>query len=881
MQLIVTAEREAGHYTQYSKEYGQLEAFLTTAPLTTTIEHRVPVGRFAFLEGRLVHTNEVLVSLGDNWFVDRSAAQAKDIARRRREYADQNAATKQDELMQLKLRLELTNESASAEGSLASRLVDKDGDELNEEGLKFVEIREEEDEHGNITLDQKVLGNPSTVPTHPQKSASNPSKSIINTIDSKTLSEPKKPVANPPPKPIPSKPRTATTTVTSKTMEAKPKPGNKSALVAANTSKSAAVVVSKSSNSSKSIPSAQKGPKSKPALGSFELEFLKKLEAMERQEEEGIVPTENMDPDNSAIPSDNLGYEVPADSDGEEDEKEDGQDDDDEYEKGLQEFSSGIHEDDDDDDFNDGVVFVPIEKKETSGGKSDDDDDGEEYEDDDEESIDDGDSDQERDHRQRQQPNIAIHKTAPTETRPTKSASVVVENSTQTVASSPTSISSNLPPINNPGDIYIRMKFVADAAAAVVIPTSKAASVTSSKPSTLAVAKPTKTTITKPAPPSKTTIPPETSIFLQDKIQEHVNSDDEDLESIGSEDIEDFLLGREIAKEYHERRRVLLAQQEKILDKMSDEVKEQVELAEENRTKSRFRSQRIGFPSESLKHEITEYIETQKREEAIARDEEKRFGVPGNSPSIVAPTDKASTHPPATTSLKSSLTSPTADALAQSSSAVSSSNGAKPKFKPIVKPKKSVSFSEEALDSPSAKDESIPSSPYNFKGVSSSSSPSPASAAKTAAPPVPKEEPVVQLPRVSKFKASRQAAGSVGAMVTQPAPVKVPVLVKESTSAAKPVSAIVSEKVIPLPNESVKNVLLEKSPVPTTSTTTNSNGSTVYKANEQDEIIIHHRPVAEVVMERAVPTQQPTRTGDGPVVVKKKSLFRTMREGTH
>ncbi len=37
------------------------------------------------MPGKLVHTNEVLVMLGDNWFVDRSAVQAAEIVDRRME----------------------------------------------------------------------------------------------------------------------------------------------------------------------------------------------------------------------------------------------------------------------------------------------------------------------------------------------------------------------------------------------------------------------------------------------------------------------------------------------------------------------------------------------------------------------------------------------------------------------------------------------------------------------------------------------------------------------------------------------------------------------------------------------------------------------------
>jgi len=37
------------------------------------------------MPGKLIHTNEVLVMLGDNWFVDRSAVQAAAIVDRRME----------------------------------------------------------------------------------------------------------------------------------------------------------------------------------------------------------------------------------------------------------------------------------------------------------------------------------------------------------------------------------------------------------------------------------------------------------------------------------------------------------------------------------------------------------------------------------------------------------------------------------------------------------------------------------------------------------------------------------------------------------------------------------------------------------------------------
>jgi hypothetical protein len=51
--------------------------------LTGKMLFQVPIGKVAFFPGHLIHTNEILVLLGDNWFVERSAKQACEIVQRR------------------------------------------------------------------------------------------------------------------------------------------------------------------------------------------------------------------------------------------------------------------------------------------------------------------------------------------------------------------------------------------------------------------------------------------------------------------------------------------------------------------------------------------------------------------------------------------------------------------------------------------------------------------------------------------------------------------------------------------------------------------------------------------------------------------------------
>lgn len=65
----------------------------------------VPFGPLAFMPGKLVHTNEILVLLGDNWFVERSAKQACGIIDRRAKsiHKEIENLQKQKELLQPRL----------------------------------------------------------------------------------------------------------------------------------------------------------------------------------------------------------------------------------------------------------------------------------------------------------------------------------------------------------------------------------------------------------------------------------------------------------------------------------------------------------------------------------------------------------------------------------------------------------------------------------------------------------------------------------------------------------------------------------------------------------------------------------------------------------
>ncbi|KAI9561547.1 hypothetical protein GHT06_012506 [Daphnia sinensis] len=69
--------------TKFKEDYEALKARLETLPDKVSHEVMVPLGKLAFIPGRVKHTNEILCLLGDNWFVERSAKQAAQMVERR------------------------------------------------------------------------------------------------------------------------------------------------------------------------------------------------------------------------------------------------------------------------------------------------------------------------------------------------------------------------------------------------------------------------------------------------------------------------------------------------------------------------------------------------------------------------------------------------------------------------------------------------------------------------------------------------------------------------------------------------------------------------------------------------------------------------------
>ena len=135
-----------GHRDAYSTLQDKLHT------LSDTMRHQVmvPFTSKAFMPGQLVHTNEILVLLGDNWFVETSAKHAAEIAGRRVAECDKMLQKVEEEVN----LIEGWQKRAGAIGKEHEECVD-----IRED---FEEVKEKEwkDKHKESVKKEKVKGKP-------------------------------------------------------------------------------------------------------------------------------------------------------------------------------------------------------------------------------------------------------------------------------------------------------------------------------------------------------------------------------------------------------------------------------------------------------------------------------------------------------------------------------------------------------------------------------------------------------------------------------------------------------------------------------------------------------------------------------------------------
>ncbi|GES80101.1 unconventional prefoldin RPB5 interactor 1 [Rhizophagus clarus] len=134
-QVILNTSETLETWKNYERDYKSLKDTLSELDYETEHKVMVPIGKLAFMPGKLIHTNEILAMLGDNWFVERSTKQAIGIVERRIEMVNKTINDLEVQLVNHRTKIGLTSNILDLASSQEAK--------LNEEGLPFVDIMEE------------------------------------------------------------------------------------------------------------------------------------------------------------------------------------------------------------------------------------------------------------------------------------------------------------------------------------------------------------------------------------------------------------------------------------------------------------------------------------------------------------------------------------------------------------------------------------------------------------------------------------------------------------------------------------------------------------------------------------------------------------------
>ncbi|KAI4904466.1 hypothetical protein NFI96_015120 [Prochilodus magdalenae] len=131
------------------KDYESLQERLETLPDKLSYDIMVPFGSLAFMPGKLVHTNELTVLLGDNWFAKCSAKQAHMLVEHRKKHVENKLDDLHKVMKNFQERAGFTEE--------LERMTSATGD--------FVDIREEvEEEEAKTKGVHRVAHKPNSKP---------------------------------------------------------------------------------------------------------------------------------------------------------------------------------------------------------------------------------------------------------------------------------------------------------------------------------------------------------------------------------------------------------------------------------------------------------------------------------------------------------------------------------------------------------------------------------------------------------------------------------------------------------------------------------------------------------------------------------------------
>ncbi|XP_063266676.1 unconventional prefoldin RPB5 interactor 1 [Prinia subflava] len=125
--VVTGCKEKIQHWKKVESDYEALQERLQTLPDKLSYDIMVPLGPLAFMPGKLVHTNEITVLLGDSWFSKCSAKQAIELVEHRKKHVRKALDDLQKVMKNFESRAEFT----------------EDLQKMSDAGGEYVDIREE------------------------------------------------------------------------------------------------------------------------------------------------------------------------------------------------------------------------------------------------------------------------------------------------------------------------------------------------------------------------------------------------------------------------------------------------------------------------------------------------------------------------------------------------------------------------------------------------------------------------------------------------------------------------------------------------------------------------------------------------------------------
>ncbi|XP_006867363.1 PREDICTED: unconventional prefoldin RPB5 interactor-like [Chrysochloris asiatica] len=146
--VVTNCQEKIQHWKKVDNDYNALQERLSTLPDKLSYNIMVPFGPFAFMPGKLIHTNEVTVLLGDNWFAKCSAKQAVGLVEHRKEHIRKTIDDFKNVMKSFESRVEFTED--------LQKMSDAAGD--------IVDIREEIQSGFEVKVKHRIAHKPHSKP---------------------------------------------------------------------------------------------------------------------------------------------------------------------------------------------------------------------------------------------------------------------------------------------------------------------------------------------------------------------------------------------------------------------------------------------------------------------------------------------------------------------------------------------------------------------------------------------------------------------------------------------------------------------------------------------------------------------------------------------